>query len=120
MPQLTTRRLTAGDHVTAFLNTILAIGLKLSLLAVGLVFATGLIAAALIYLAWGALVFLLTGRKPAVAVLYGQFRQLRKFSTAGVWPGAGARAQGDQSAQSHRPDVVDVEVREIRHDRREP
>ena len=121
MPHSTSRRLTAGDYVTAFFNAILGIFLKLSLLALGLVFAIGLLVAAVLYLAWGGVVFLLTGRKPAVAVFYGQFRQLKKFSTAGVWPGARPRAdQPDQSGQPSRPDVVDVEVREIPDNRREP
>ncbi len=120
MPHSTTRRPTAGDYVTAFLGAILGIFLKLSLLALALVFALGLIAAALVYLAWGGVVFLLTGRRPAVAVLFGQFRQLRKFSTAGAWPGAGARPQPNQPGQPVHHDVVDVEVREISSDRREP
>ena len=106
--------------MTAFFNAILGIFLKLSLLALALVFAIGLIAAALIYLAWGGVVFLLTGRKPAVAVLFGQFRQLKKFSTAGAWPSPGARPRADQPGQPDHPDVVDVEVREIQNDRREP
>ena len=120
MPHSTTRRPTAGDYVSAFINAILGVFLKLSLLALALVFAIGLVAAALIYLAWGGVVFLLTGRKPAVAVLFGQFRQLKKFSTGGVWPSPGARPRADQPGQPGHPDVVDVEVREIRNDRREP
>ena len=55
-------------------------------------------------------VFLLTGRKPAVAVLFSQFRQLKKFSAAGVWPRQGAP---EADARGASPDVIDVEVREI-------
>ena len=116
MPNSTTR-LSPGDYLTAFVNYILRLFLKLMLAALVLVFALGLIAAALIYLAWGGLVFLLTGRKPAVAVLFSRFRQLKKFSAAGVWPRPGARPADARAAS---PDVVDVEVREIPADKREP
>ena len=116
MPHSTAQR-SAGDYLTAFLNTILGLFLKLMLVALVLVFALGLIAAALIYLAWGGVVFLLTGRKPAVAVLFSQAQKLKKFSTAGVWPRPGAHAAGARAAS---PDVVDVEVREIPGDKREP
>ena len=116
MPNSTTRH-SAGDYLTAFINAILGFFLKLMLAALALVFALGLIAAALLYLAWGGVVFLLTGRKPAVAVLFSQFRQLRKFSTAGTWPRAGAH---QAAARPASPDVVDVEVREIPSDKREP
>ena len=116
MPNSTTR-LSPGDYLTAFVNSILRLFLKLMLAALVLVFALGLIAAALIYLAWGGVVFLLTGRKPAVAVLFSQAQKLKKFSTAGVWPRPGAHAAGARAAS---PDVVDVEVREIPGDKREP
>ena len=116
MPHSTTRQ-SAGDYLTAFLNTVLGLFLKLMLAALALVFAFALLAAALIYLAWGGVVFLLTGRKPAVAVLFSQAQKLKKFSAAGVWPRPGAH-RADVRAAS--PDVVDVEVREIRGDRREP
>ncbi len=116
MPHSTTR-LSPGDYLTAFVNALLRLFLKLMLAALVLMFALGLIAAALIYLAWGGVVFVLTGRKPAVAVLFSQFRQLRKFSAAGVWPRPGAHPADAQAAS---PDVFDVEVREIRADKREP
>jgi len=116
MPHLTSRP-SPGDYLTALLNTILGLFLKLMLAALVLVFALGLITAATIYLAWSGVVFLLTGRKPAVAVLFSQFRQLKKFSAAGVWPRPGAHAA---DARAPSPDVVDVEVREIRGDKREP
>ncbi len=103
--------------MSALRNTILGLLLKLMLAALVLVFALGLIAAAMIYLAWSGVVFLLTGRKPAVAVLFSQFRQLKKYSAAGVWPRPGAHAADARAAS---PDVVDVEVREIRGDKREP
>ena len=103
--------------MTAFIHAILGIFIKLSLLALALVFAIGLIAAALIYLAWGGVVFLLTGRKPAVAVLFSQAQKLKKFSAAGVWPRPGTHAA---DARAAAPDVIDVEVREIPGDKREP
>ena len=110
MPHSTTRQ-SAGDYLTAFLNSVLGLFLKLMLAALALVFAFALLVAALIYLAWSGVVFLLTGRKPAVAVLFSQFRQLKKFSAAGVWPRPGA--QDAAEARAAAPDVVDVEVREI-------
>ena len=116
MPNSTTRH-SPGDYLTAFLNTLLGIFLKLMLAALVLVFALGLIAAALIHLAWSGVVFLLTGRKPAVAVLFSQAQKLKKFSAAGVWPRPGAHPADARAAS---PDVVDVEVREIRGDKREP
>ncbi len=109
MPHSTTR-LSPGDYLTAFLNTLLGLFLKLMLAALVLVFALALLVAALIYLTWGGVVFLLTGRKPAVAVLFSQARQLKKFSSAGVWPRPGAHSADARAAS---PDVVDVEVREI-------
>ena len=116
MPNSTTRP-SAGDYLTAFLNAILRLFLKLMLAALALVFALGLLAAALIYLAWGGVVFLLTGRKPAAAVLFSQAQKLKKFSAAGVWPRPGTHAAG---ARATSPDVVDVEAREIPGDKREP
>ena len=109
MPSSTTRD-SIGNYLTAFLNTVLGLFLKLMLAALALVFAFALLAAALIYLAWGGVVFLLTGRKPAVAVLFSQFRQLKKFSAGGVWPRPGTHAA---DARAAAPDVIDVEVREI-------
>ena len=116
MPNSTTRH-SPGDYLTAFLNTILGLFLKLMLVALVLVFALGLVAAALIHLAWGGVVFLLTGRKPAVAVLFSQAQKLKKFSAGGVWPRPGTHAADARAAS---PDVVDVEVREIPRDKREP
>ena len=117
MPNSTTR-LSPGDYLTAFVNSILKLFLKLMLAALALVFASALLTAALIYLAWGGVVFLLTGRKPAVAVLFSQAQKLKKFSAAGVWPRPGTQRSADARAAS--PDVVDVEVREIPGDKRKP
>ena len=120
MPHSTTRQ-SAGIYLTAFLNTLLGIFLKLMLAALVLVFAFALLAAALIYLAWSGVVFLLTGRKPAVAVLFSQAQKLKKFSAGGVWPRPGTHAA---DARAAAPDVIDVEVREIPGDipakKREP
>ena len=116
MPHSTTRH-SPGDYLTAFVNSILRLFLKLMLAALALVFAFALIAAALIYLAWGGVVFLLTGRKPAVAVLFSQAQKLKKFSAAGVWPRPGTHAA---DARAAAPDVIDVEVREIPGDKRKP
>ena len=116
MPHSTTR-LSPGDYLTAFVNSILKLFLKLMLAALALVFASALLTAGLIYLAWSSVVFLLTGRKPAVAVLFSQAQKLKKFSAAGVWPRPGAHPSNARAATL---DVVDVEVREIPGDKREP
>ena len=86
--------------------------LKLVLAVLGAIFALSLLAAALVVLALSLVKALLTGRKPAPAVVFSRFQ---RFSPGGVWPGAASRApQG-------KGDVVDVEVREVpRTDQRLP
>ncbi|MCY7369692.1 MAG: hypothetical protein LH479_02175 [Polaromonas sp.] len=104
--------------MSGFFNAVLGVFLKLLILAFAVVFGVGLIAAALLYLVWSGLVFLVTGRKPVVAVLFSQVRRFKEFSTAGgVWPRPAGRAPVDQPAS---PDVVDVEVREIRSEPGQP
>ena len=86
--------------------------LKLVLAVLGAIFALSLLAAALVVLALSLVKALLTGRKPAPAVVFSRFQ---RFSPGGVWPGAAGRApQG-------KGEVVDVEVREVpRTDQRLP
>jgi hypothetical protein len=58
---------------------------------------------------------LVTGRRPAPAVVFGNFQ---RYSPQGMWPGASrgeAVTPGQQAGE-----VVDVEVREIRDDKRLP
>lgn len=83
--------------------------LKLVLAAFGLVFAVSLLAAALLVLVLSLLKSLVTGKKPASAVVFTRFQ---KFSSTGMWRSAADR---DGAAKaSTAGDVVDVEVREIR------
>ncbi|WP_431098062.1 hypothetical protein [Polaromonas aquatica] len=78
------------------------------------VFAVSLLVAALIVVALSLLKSLVTGRKPAPAMVFGRFQ---RYSPQGMWPGG--PAQGDP-ASSRPGDVVDVEVREVRDDKRLP
>ncbi len=106
-----------GSTVNQFFNLVLGLIVKLFFGVLAAVFAVSLLAAGVIYLAFASVRFLLTGRKPAVAVMFTQFRQFRQSAADGVWPAA-ARSQRDERAPS--PDVVDVEVREIERDRPAP
>ena len=74
----------------------------------------GLLLVALAVLVFSLLKALVTGRKPAAFVAFRRFQQ---FSRPGMRPGAPLRhpAPGAASGQ-----VVDVEVREIHDDRRQP
>ena len=71
-----------------------------------------LLAAALVFVALNLLKSLLTGRKPAPAMVFGRFQQ---FSPQAMWPGRPAREDA-----AHAGNVVDVEVREVRDDRQLP
>ena len=89
--------------------------LKLVLAAFAIVFALSVLAAALIVMILSVFKSILTGKKPAPTVVFSRFQ---KFSPGGVWPGAAGReAQGSTAKAS---DVVDVEVREVRDDKRLP
>jgi hypothetical protein len=86
--------------------------LKLVLGILGAIFALSLLAAALAVLALSLVKALITGRKPAPAMVFSRFQ---RFSPGGVWPGAAGRAPEGKG------DVVDVEVREVpRADQRLP
>lgn len=86
--------------------------LLLGLFAV--VFAVSLLVAALIVVALSLLKSLVTGQKPAPAMVFGRFQ---RYSPQGMWPGGAARGDADASP---RGDVVDVEAREVRDDKRLP
>lgn len=94
----------------SFISKILRFLLKLVLTVFGLVFALSLIAAAFIVVLLSLLKAFLTGQKPAPAMVFGRFK---KFSPPGMWPGAAAPA--DKPGE-----IVDVEVREVRDDKRLP
>lgn len=81
---------------------------KLALGLAGLVFLLSLLLATLVVVLGVSLWSLLTGRKPAPAVLFTRFRQSSQRYSQGAWPGgAGGGAR--------RPtgDVVDVEATEV-------
>ena len=94
------------------ISKILRFFLKLVLGLFAVVFAVSLLVAALIVVALSLLKSLVTGRKPAPAMVFGRFQ---RYSPQGVWPGGTGRDAGNASA-----DVVDVEVREVRDDKRLP
>nr|WP_254774914.1 hypothetical protein [Polaromonas sp. YR568] len=96
------------------ISKILRFFLKLVLGIFAAVFALSLLAAALIVVVLSVLKSLITGRKPAPAMVFGRFQ---RYSPQGMWPGG--PAQGN-AANQRAGDVVDVEVREVRDDKRLP
>ena len=90
-------------------SQILRFILKLVLGLFAAIFAASLLLAALLVLTLSLLKSLITGRKPAPAMVFGRFQ---KFSPQGMWPG-GPRTEGTASPV-RAGDVVDVEVREVR------
>lgn len=96
------------------ISKILRFFLKLVLGVFAAVFAVSLLFAALIVVVLSLLKSLITGRKPAPAVVFGRFQ---RYSPQGMWPGG--PAQGN-AAHPRANDVVDVEVREVRDDKRLP
>lgn len=88
--------------------------LKLVLGLFAAVFAVSLLVAALIVFALSLLKSLITGRKPAPAMVFGRFQ---RFSQQGMWQG---RPAPQTSPKADSGQVVDVEVREIPNDKRQP
>lgn len=95
------------------ISKILRFFLKLVLGIFAAVFAVSLLIAALIVVVLSVLKSLITGRKPAPAVVFGRFQ---RYSPQGMWPGG----PGQGNANPRAADVVDVEVREVRDDKRLP
>lgn len=78
---------------------------RLALFLAGLLFVLSFLAAAMVVVLGVSLWSLLTGRKPAPLVLFGQMRERSRRYTAGAWSaGAGASPA----------DVVDVDAVEVR------
>ena len=107
---LHTAQRSMGDFVNQFFSQVLGLVLKIFLAVLAVVFAVSMLAAGLIYLVFASIRFLLTGRKPAVAVLFSQMQQFRQSAADGVWPATRRKAPVPQPRTA---DVVDVEVREI-------
>ncbi len=79
--------------------------LKLTLGLVAMVFVLGLLLATLVLVLCLSLWAIVTGRKPAPAVVFSRFRQTSQRYTQGMWPPGGAgRPMGD---------VVDVQATEV-------
>jgi len=76
---------------------------RLLMVLLGLVFLAFLVGLLGLYVLWGLLRWLVTGRKPQVAVVWQQMRRMQ--------PGRGQPWGG---AATPADDVVDVEVREVR------
>lgn len=88
------------------IRRILRFVLRIAFGVMAAIFAISLLAAALIVVLISVLKSLVTGRKPAPSVVFGNFQ---RFSPQGMWPGATSRPDARNDA-----DVVDVEVREVR------
>ncbi len=84
-----------------FVSSLLRFVLKLALGLMAAVFAVSLLAAALVVLAFSLLKALITGKKPAAAMV---FRRFQGYAPQDLW-GRKAKPAGE---------VVDVEVRELR------
>jgi hypothetical protein len=107
--------------VPSFITPVLAFILKLVFGLLAAVFAVSVLLAGLVYVAISLLVSLFTGRPSTPAMMFAQFRRFQRFSPQGpqgLWPGSAAREAS--SGSPDRGDVVDVEVREVRSDRRLP
>ena len=102
----------------SFISSVLRFVLKMVFGLLAAVFALSLLLAALIYVAFSLLKSLITGRPSTPAMVFGEFRRFQRFSPEGMWSGGAARE--GLPASPGTGDVVDVEVREVRSDRRLP
>lgn len=96
----------------SFLSRVLSFFLRLVLWTFAAIFAVSLLLAGLVLLALGLLRSLITGQKPK-PVVFGGFQ---RFTSQAAWPGTTKPG----AAATSEADVVDVEVREIRSDKRLP
>jgi hypothetical protein len=90
-----------------FFGRVLRGVLRLVLALAALVFVFSLLLATLVVVVGVSLWALVTGRKPAPAVVFSRFRQTSQRYTQGVWPSS----TGD--VQRPMGDVVDVEATEV-------
>ncbi len=102
-----------GAYLNQFFSFIVGFVLKLFIAVMAAVFAVSLLAAGMVYLVFASVRFLLTGRKPAFAVVFSQMRQYRQSAADGVWPAPGRNRPEAAPQRPAAHDVVDVEVREI-------
>lgn len=87
-----------------FFGRVLRGVIRLALALAALVFVLSLLLASLVVVVGVSLWSLVTGRKPAPAVVFSRFRQTSQRYTQGVWPGGVRKPLGD---------VVDVEATEV-------
>lgn len=100
------------------LSQIVGFILKLVFAMSAAVLAVGLLLVALTVFALSMLKYLITGRKPAPLMAFSQFR---KFSQTGMWTGGFSRQPFSRqpSPKAASGQVIDVEARELRDERRE-
>lgn len=91
------------------MGTLLTWMLRLFMTFVGLAFLLGLVVALGIYIMWATLRWLLTGRKPQVAMVWQQYSAMRKSFRQGGFHAA----HGESGVQGRNDQIVDVEAREI-------
>ncbi len=97
------------NELTQFINRLLSAVFKLALALAAAVFLLSLLVAALVVVMGVTVWSLLTGRKPAPAKVFGQFRQASQRYTGRTWPGGpGTGRHADASTE-----VVDVPAREV-------
>lgn len=90
-----------------FFGRVLRGVLRLVLAMAALVFVLSLLLATLLVVIGVSLWALVTGRKPAPAVVFSRFRQTSQRYTQGVWPG------GAGGVRRPMGEVVDVEATEV-------
>ena len=95
-----------------FISRVLLFFLRLVLWLFAAIFAFSLLCAAIVLMLVGLLRALITGKKPKPMV-FGKFQ---RFTAQSGWPGAAKR----DAAAPREADIVDVEVREVRDDKRLP
>ena len=93
-----------------FIGQLLRFIIKLVFGVFVLILVASLVTAAVIALLVRKIVSLITGKKPEPTMVFGHFQ---RFSQAGVWPGTAPKP-------ADSADIVDVEVREVRDDKRLP
>ncbi len=85
------------------METLIRWMLRLLLTLLGMVLLAGMLAALVLYVVYASVRWLLTGRKPQIAIVWQQYQGMRQRFQSG--------------AGSSASDVIDVEAREVREDR---
>ena len=81
------------------METLIRWMLRLLLTLLGMVLLVGMLAAIVLYVVYASVRWLLTGRKPQIAIVWQQYQGMRQRFQSG--------------AVSNASDVIDVEVREV-------